>query len=109
LGVPHPLVTQTDRGLYCPPGDFYIDPWRPVPRAVITHAHGDHARSGSEHYLCAEPGRGILQNRLGPEATIDALPYDRPSTTASVFRFTPPGTSSALPRCAWNTRATCGS
>jgi putative mRNA 3-end processing factor len=71
-------VTTTDRGLYCPPGDFYIDPWQPVPRAVITHAHGDHARPGSERYLCAEPGRGILQNRLGPDATIDGLPYSRP-------------------------------
>ena len=73
-----PLVTQTDRGLYCPPGDFYIDPWRPVPRAVITHAHADHARVGSNHYLCAEPGRAILQNRLGPDAVIDGLPYGRP-------------------------------
>lgn len=70
-------MTTTDRGLYCPPGDFYVDPWQPVPRAVITHAHGDHARPGSERYLCAEPGRGILQNRLGPDATIDALPYGR--------------------------------
>jgi len=76
--VPQPLVTSTDRGLYCPPGDFYVDPWRPVPRAVITHAHVDHARTGSEHYLCAEPGRGILQNRLGPDASIDGLPYGRP-------------------------------
>ena len=70
-----PLVTQTDRGLYCPPGDFYIDPWRPVPRAVITHAHSDHARFGSDRYLCAAPGRSILQNRLGPDAVIDALPF----------------------------------
>jgi putative mRNA 3-end processing factor len=73
--VSAPLVTQTDRGLYCPSGGFYIDPWRPVPRAVITHAHSDHARPGSERYLCAGPGRSVLQNRLGPEAVIDALPY----------------------------------
>jgi putative mRNA 3-end processing factor len=72
------LVTSTERGLYCPPGDFYIDPWRPVPRAVITHAHADHARPGSERYLCAAPGRGILQNRLGPDAVIDGLSYGEP-------------------------------
>ncbi len=46
------LVVPTDRGLYCPAGDFYIDPWRPVPRALITHAHSDHARFGSEVYVC---------------------------------------------------------
>lgn len=70
-----PLITQTDRGLYCPPGDFHIDPWRPVDRAVITHAHSDHARFGSARYLCARPGQHVLQNRLGPDAVIDSLPY----------------------------------
>ncbi|MEP6678160.1 MAG: DNA ligase-associated DEXH box helicase, partial [Betaproteobacteria bacterium] len=42
------LVVARPEGLYCPPGDFYIDPWRSVDRAVITHAHGDHARPGSK-------------------------------------------------------------
>src|SRR5688572_27625011 len=69
------LLQNTDRGLYCPPGDFYIDPWRPVARAIITHAHGDHARVGSEAYLTAEAGRDILRRRLGPEARIEVLPY----------------------------------
>ena len=45
------LVVARPEGLYCPPGDFYIDPWRPVARAVITHAHSDHARIGHAHYL----------------------------------------------------------
>ena len=45
------LIVHRPEGLYCPPGDFYIDPWRPVERAVITHAHSDHARMGSAHYL----------------------------------------------------------
>ncbi|MEM9227647.1 MAG: DNA ligase-associated DEXH box helicase, partial [Verrucomicrobiota bacterium] len=40
------LIQQTPQGLYCPAGDFYIDPWRPVERAVVTHAHSDHARPG---------------------------------------------------------------
>ena len=60
------LVVLRPQGLYCPPGDFYIDPWRPVDRAVITHAHGDHARMGHGHYLAAAPGEGVLRTRLGP-------------------------------------------
>ena len=70
-----PLIEATPRGLYCPPGDFYIDPWRPVERAVITHAHGDHARQGSRAYLAARRGLPVLQTRLGPEATIEGLEY----------------------------------
>jgi len=69
------LIIQTDRGLLCPPGDFYIDPWKPVDRAVITHAHSDHARAGSARYLCAQVGRGILQTRLGSTAMIDSLAF----------------------------------
>lgn len=59
------LIVLRPEGLYCPPGDFYIDPWRPVPRAVITHAHADHARAGHAHYLAAAPGAGVLRARLG--------------------------------------------
>ena len=69
------LIEATPRGLYCPPGDFYIDPWRPVERAVITHAHGDHARPGSRAYLASRRGLPVLQTRLGPEATIEGLEY----------------------------------
>jgi putative mRNA 3-end processing factor len=68
------MVVVRKEGLYCVPGGFYIDPWRPVDRAVITHAHGDHARSGHAHYLAARPGVGILKSRLG-EIRIDALDY----------------------------------
>ena len=69
------LLTNTERGLYCEAGDFYIDPWRPVDFAMITHAHSDHARWGSRHYLTSEPGRTILQLRLGPDAKISSVPY----------------------------------
>jgi len=69
------LVSPTSRGLYCAAGDFYIDPWRPVGRAVITHAHGDHARMGSEAYLAAKCGVPVLQTRLGPEARIEGVDY----------------------------------
>ncbi|MGC7839281.1 ligase-associated DNA damage response exonuclease [Pseudomonas wayambapalatensis] len=69
------LVIARPEGLYCPPGNFYIDPWRPVDRAVITHGHGDHARTGNGHYLCAEPGAGILRSRLGQDIALQTLPY----------------------------------
>ena len=68
------LVVTRPEGLYCPPGDFYIDPWRAVDRAVITHAHADHARSGHRHYLAAAPGAGLLQARLG-SITLQTLAY----------------------------------
>jgi putative mRNA 3-end processing factor len=69
------IVTVTDLGLYCAAGDFHIDPWRPTPRAVLTHAHGDHARSGSEQYFAADAGLGLLRRRLGVDATLHGLPY----------------------------------
>jgi len=59
------LIVSTPVGLYCPPGDFYIDPWRPVTRAVITHAHADHARFGNGVYFCHTLTAPILRRRLG--------------------------------------------
>jgi putative mRNA 3-end processing factor len=70
-----PLLALTDRGLYCEAGDFYIDPWEPVDRAVVTHAHGDHASWGSRAYLTSEPGVAVLRARLQPGATIRGLRY----------------------------------
>lgn len=58
------LIRVTQSGLYCEPGDFFIDPWRPVARAVITHAHSDHARAGSDAYLTSNEGRQLLAHRL---------------------------------------------
>ena len=69
------LLDITPSGLYCRDGDFYIDPWRPVKKAIVTHAHADHARIGSQTYLCAREGKGLLQSRLGHEATIEAHEY----------------------------------
>lgn len=60
-----PLIDFTDKGLYCSAGNFYIDPWRPVDYALITHAHSDHARWGSKNYLCHEYTKPLLQLRLG--------------------------------------------
>ncbi len=63
-----PLIEFTDKGLYCRAGDFFIDPWKPVDKAVITHAHSDHARWGSKHYLCHHYSKPLLQLRLGPNS-----------------------------------------
>ena len=59
------LINFTDKGLYCAEGNFYIDPWRPVENAVITHAHSDHARWGNKNYLCHHLTQPLLQLRLG--------------------------------------------
>jgi len=69
------LIQATERGLYCPAGGFYIDPWQPVDSCVITHAHGDHARPGSARYLTCERGQGLLRARLGDDCPIEAIPY----------------------------------
>jgi putative mRNA 3-end processing factor len=68
------LIVQRPEGLYCPAGDFFIDPWRPVARAVITHAHSDHARYGNGHYLASQPSEGVLRARLG-EISLQTLAY----------------------------------
>jgi putative mRNA 3-end processing factor len=60
-----PLIEFTDNGLFCPQGGFYIDPWKPVDKALITHAHSDHARWGSKSYLCHKGSLPILHLRLG--------------------------------------------
>jgi len=70
-----PLIEHTDNGLYCSRGDFYIDPWKPVSRAVITHAHSDHARPGSQRYLCHTDSVNLLRLRLGADIAVQALPW----------------------------------
>lgn len=68
------LVVRRPEGLYCPPGDFYIDPWRAVSRAIITHAHADHARTGHGQYLASSEGQGVLRCRLG-QINLQTLSY----------------------------------
>lgn len=68
------MITSTRAGLFCEPGGFFIDPWEPVERAVVTHAHSDHARPGCASYLCAAPGELVLRRRI-PDGVIETLPY----------------------------------
>jgi putative mRNA 3-end processing factor len=69
------LVVVTANGLYCPPGDFHIDPWKPVQTALITHAHADHLRHGSARYILARPGASIAKLRLGADRELVPLDY----------------------------------
>ncbi len=69
------LLEITAAGIYCQPGDFYIDPWQAVDRAVITHAHADHARPDCRYYLAASDGEGILRLRLGDDIRLQSVGY----------------------------------
>lgn len=70
-----PIIQLRPEGLYCARGDFYIDPWRPVARAVITHGHADHARSGSGVYHASRAGLSLLNHRLGATALVHPHAY----------------------------------
>ncbi len=69
------LVTVLNEGLYCGLGGFFIDPWRAVDVALITHAHSDHARSGSNKYIATQVSEGILRKRLGDDVNFQGVSY----------------------------------
>jgi len=69
------LLRFTPKGIYCIPGKFYIDPWRPVDLAIITHGHADHARSGMKKYLCHHFTKPILHSRIGKEIECQSVEY----------------------------------
>lgn len=69
------LIEQREKGLYCAAGDFWIDPWEPVDRAVITHAHSDHAKAGHRQYLTMADGVELLRLRLGDDITVRGVAY----------------------------------
>jgi putative mRNA 3-end processing factor len=86
------VLIETPAGLSCPAGSFHIDPWGPVERALITHAHGDHARAGSAAYLCAEPCAALLRRRFGEPARIETMAYGEVRTIGAVrVSFHPAG------------------
>ncbi len=68
------VLERTDRGLYCAAGGFYIDPWRPVERALITHGHSDHARAGHAAYMATQAASPVIRHRLG-DIRIAETPY----------------------------------
>lgn len=69
------FIKLTNKGLYCVPGKFYLDPWKPVEMAVISHGHGDHARWGMKKYLCHTYTEPILRLRIGEDISIQTAAY----------------------------------
>lgn len=69
------LLSFTEKGIYCAQADCYIDPWRPVQKALITHAHSDHARSGHKYYIAVRESIPILKHRLGSFIKIESYGY----------------------------------
>jgi putative mRNA 3-end processing factor len=74
------LLQFTGKGIYCAPGDFYIDPWKPVNRAIITHAHSDHAYRGHQHYLAQRQSVPVMKYRLGADINVQSLEYNETIT-----------------------------
>ena len=87
-----PLLSFTDKGIYCEKADVYIDPWKPVDYALITHAHADHSRWGNKHYLCTNLSKPIIQHRLGQDISIESVEYGEVRNIKGVkFSFHPAG------------------
>lgn len=87
-----PLLEVTDRGIYCAKGDFFIDPWKPVDKALITHAHADHARWGSSKYLAHHDSLPVLRLRLGKDIRVQGIEYNKVLTINGVkVSFHPAG------------------
>ena len=85
------VIEFTDRGLYCPAGDFFIDPWRPVDRALVTHGHADHAHDGMRRYLATEAAAPVMRHRLG-EIDLETIPYGEARTIGdAAVSFHPAG------------------
>ena len=70
-----PLLKFTPASIYCPSADIHIDPWKPVDRAIITHAHSDHAKPGCKHYLAHKDSESILRLRLGEDLSLQTVEY----------------------------------
>lgn len=71
------VLAFTDRGIHCPAGDFFVDPWRPVDRALVTHGHADHARPGMGRYLSTEAAAPVIRHRLG-DIRLETIRYGEP-------------------------------
>ncbi len=73
--MPSTLLQFTGKSIFCPQANVHIDPWIPVDRAIITHAHSDHARSGSKNYLAHKDSESILRLRLGENISLQTVQY----------------------------------
>ena len=87
-----PLLQFTEKGIYCKQANVYIDPWKPVDYAIITHAHADHSRAGNKFYLSHHLSKPIIQYRLGSDISIESMEYGEKRTINGVrFSFHPAG------------------
>lgn len=85
------LLVHTALGLYCPKADVYLDPWKPVKKAILSHGHADHARWGSSYYLCTPTAAPVIKYRLG-EINLETLPFGEEKLINGVsFSFHPAG------------------
>ena len=85
------LLVHTGLGLYCPKADVYLDPWKPVKKAILSHGHADHARWGSSSYLCTPSAAPVIKYRLG-EINLETLPFGEEKLINGVsFSFHPAG------------------
>ncbi len=85
------LLVHTALGLYCPKADVYLDPWKPVKKAILTHGHADHARWGSSSYLCTPTAAPVIKYRLG-DINLETLPFGEEKLINGVsFLFHPAG------------------
>lgn len=86
------ILQFTPSSIYCPSSDIHIDPWRPVEKAIITHAHSDHARWGCKHYLAHKDSETILRMRLGQDISLQTLEYgERFTINGTTFSLHPAG------------------
>lgn len=86
------MLTFDDKGIYCAQANVYIDPWKPVHKALITHAHSDHAHIGSSAYLCHNDSVALLKLRLGQDINVEGLDYGEPVSINGVkISFHPAG------------------
>jgi putative mRNA 3-end processing factor len=85
------LLVHTGLGLYCPKADVYLDPWKPVKKAILSHGHADHARWGSSSYLCTPTAAPVIKYRLG-DINLETLPFGEEKLINGVsFSFHPAG------------------
>jgi putative mRNA 3-end processing factor len=86
------LLTFSDKGIFCEKADVFIDPWKPVRKALITHGHADHSRFGHKHYLSTENAAPVIRHRLGEGISLQTVRYNEPVTINGVsFSFQPAG------------------
>ena len=85
------LLSITPKGICCEQADIFIDPWRPVDKAFVTHGHADHARPGSRHYWCTDLAAPVIKHRLGA-ISLETARYGQTISINGVrFSFHPAG------------------